>query len=235
MSEFSYNEKYFEKIDSEHKAYWLGFLYADGYVEPIYRKDKIKGFRIEIGLSEIDRYLLEAFASDIETNAKITDKINTANGKEYRSCRLRVNNTKMCRDLMALGCTTKKSLTLTFPSCNILPREYIRHFIRGYFDGDGCVHYKERCVIDNRNNKKYNRTDLLVAIVGTKDFLIELSKVLEQENIYFRFNKYGHCGQSFEIRLNKRNELFAFYNYLYSDATIFLERKKGKFELAFNN
>ena len=39
MSEYNYNEKYFETIDSEHKAYWLGFLYADGYVEPIYRKE----------------------------------------------------------------------------------------------------------------------------------------------------------------------------------------------------
>lgn len=235
MSEFSYNEKYFEKIDNEHKAYWLGFLYADGYVEPIYRKDKIKAFRIEISLSEIDRPLLEAFAADIETNAKISDKTNRIDGKEYRSCRLRVNNTKMCRDLIALGCTTKKSLTLLFPTCNIVPQEYLRHFIRGYFDGDGCVYYRERSVVDSRNNKKYNRTDLLVSIVGTKDFLSEMSNILKAEDINFHFNKYGHCGKSFEIRLNKRNELHNFYNYLYADATIFLDRKKAKFDLAFNN
>ena len=59
MSEYNYNEKYFEVIDNEHKAYWLGFLYADGYVEPIYRKDKIKAFRIEIGLCAEDKAHLE--------------------------------------------------------------------------------------------------------------------------------------------------------------------------------
>ena len=235
MSEFSYNEKYFEKIDNEHKAYWLGFLYADGYVETIYRRDKIKAFRIEIGLSEIDRSLLEMFAKDIETDARVSNKTNIINGKEYRSCRLRVNNTKMCRDLIALGCATKKSLTLLFPTCEIVPQEHLRHFIRGYFDGDGCVHYRERSVIDSRNNKKYNRTDLLVAIVGTKDFLNGISNILKEEGVNFRFNKYGHCGKSFEIRLNKRSELHSFYNYLYTDATIFLNRKKAKFDLVFSN
>ena len=61
MSEYNYNEKYFEEINTERKAYWLGFLYADGYIEPIYRKEKIKAYRIEVGLSIIDKNTLEKF------------------------------------------------------------------------------------------------------------------------------------------------------------------------------
>ena len=74
MSEYNYNEKYFETIDNEHKAYWLGFLYADGYVEPIYRKNKIKAFRIEIGLSIEDKHHLELLLQDIESDVPISER-----------------------------------------------------------------------------------------------------------------------------------------------------------------
>lgn len=157
MSEYNYNEKFFEKIDDEHKAYWLGFLYADGYIEPIYRKDKIKAFRIEIGLSIKDKNHLEKFLIDIDSNAPISYRKQMLGEKEYLSCRVRINNTKICKDLMRLGCTTRKSLTLEFPSENILPSKYLKDFIRGYFDGDGCISYSERNYIDKRNNKKYTQ------------------------------------------------------------------------------
>ena len=71
MSEYYYNKDYFKIINNEHKAYWLGFLYADGYVEPIYRKDKIKAFRLELSLQESDEDMLLLFKKDIETNVAI--------------------------------------------------------------------------------------------------------------------------------------------------------------------
>ena len=66
MSEYYYNKDYFKIINNEHKAYWLGFLYADGYVEPIYRKDKIKAFRLELSLQESDEDMLLLFKKDID-------------------------------------------------------------------------------------------------------------------------------------------------------------------------
>lgn len=234
MSEYNYNEKYFETIDSEHKAYWLGFLYADGYVEPIYRKDKIKAFRIEIGLSVEDKYLLELFLKDIESNVPISERNQKIGNKTYSTCRVRVNNTKMCKDLIGLGCTTRKSLTLEFPSENIVPKEYLKDFIRGYFDGDGCISYSERNYVDKRNNKQYTQKNIVSSFVGTYNFLNSLSDILSNKDINFSFNKNSNCGQASEIRLTKHSDILNLYHYIYKDATIFLNRKKEKFINAFD-
>lgn len=45
----------------------------------------------------------------------------------------------MCKDISTLGAIKNKSLTLTFPSDDIVPKKFKRDFIRGYFDGDGCI------------------------------------------------------------------------------------------------
>ncbi len=46
----------------------------------------------------------------------------------------------MCNDLIGHGATIRKSLTLTFPTH--LDEKLIKHFLRGYFDGDGCINYR---------------------------------------------------------------------------------------------
>ena len=233
MSEYNYNEKFFEQIDTEEKAYWLGFLYADGYIEPIYRKEKIKAMRIELGLQKSDQVHLENFLLHIESNVPITQRIIKLNSKEYLSSRVRINNTKMCRDLIKLGCTTKKSLVLEFPNNNIVPEHLLRHFIRGYFDGDGCVYFRENKRIDSRNHKEYDHKELMISFVGTKDFLNSLNNSLLKHNIKFKANNSSNCGKASEIRLTKRDELFTFYNYLYDGQTICLERKLNKIQYAF--
>ncbi len=234
MSEYNYNEKYFEQIDSEDKAYWLGFLYADGYIEPIYRKEKIKAMRIEIGLSSCDKYHLIKFINDIESNVPITDRDIKVNGSICKTSRVRINNTKMCRDLITIGCTTKKSLTLKFPSTDIIPHNLLRHFIRGYFDGDGCISYSERNYIDKRNNKEYVQKNIVSSIVGTKNFLSSIILQLNEYNINFKLNEKSNCGNASEIRLTKHNDLLNLYIYLYSNASICLSRKKDKFNYALN-
>lgn len=233
MSEYNYNEKYFEKIDTERKAYWLGFLYADGHIEPIYRKDRIKAFRIELALSILDKNHLKNFIKDLSSDVLITERKQTLNGKEYDSCRVRINNTKICRDLMVLGCSTKKSLTLEFPNINIVPDELLSHFIRGYFDGDGCIHYSERPYVDKRNSKEYINKQIILSIVGTKIFLDEIINKLNY-NVQFEFVKKPNCGKASEIRVCKHEDIIYFYNYIYDDATIFLDRKKDKFIYAFD-
>lgn len=234
MSEYNYNEKYFETIDDEHKAYWLGFLYADGYVEPIYRKDKIKAFRIEIGLSIEDKHHLELFLDDIKSDTPITERNQKIGDKNYMSCRVRVNNTKMCKDLISLGCTTRKSLTLEFPSENTVPQKYLKDFIRGYFDGDGCISYTERNYVDKRNNKQYTQKNIISSFVGTYNFLNSLSEILSNNDINFYFSKKHNCGKASEIRSTKHSDILNLYHYMYEGATIFLNRKKEKFINAFD-
>ena len=121
------NENAFEEIKTEEQAYWLGFLYADGYIS--------KDNHIELKLSIVDYSHLEKFAKFIDYKKDINTGI--ANKKAF--CRINFRNKKMNHDLISLGCTNSKSLNLNFPSNKQVPQNLIHHFIRGYIDGDGSV------------------------------------------------------------------------------------------------
>lgn len=143
----------FKKIDTEEKAYWLGFLYADGCI----RSGKRCG--VEIGLSENDVGHLYKFRNFLDTTHKISFRKN----KLGNSCRISVEDAQLHSNLIELGCTPKKSLTLTFPTEDQVPKCLHKHFIRGYFDGDGGMTFTEKTTSIN--------------ILGTKEFLNGIKKI----------------------------------------------------------
>lgn len=119
---FAVDESYFEKINTFNKAYWLGFLFADGYNN--YNE-------ITINLHSKDIGHLEKFKNTLSSEHKI---------KRHSSRNIatfRITSNKMGEDLYALGCIRNKSLIMDKPK-NI-EEEFLPAFIRGYFDGDGYV------------------------------------------------------------------------------------------------
>lgn len=118
----------FHIIDTEEKAYWLGFLYADGYVS--------KYNQIEVSLSLEDEEHLIKLKQFINTNTNII--------KDEHRCRLLFCSKELANDLAQLGCVNNKSLILQFPTEQQVPQELIRHFLRGYVDGDGCLCYTKK-------------------------------------------------------------------------------------------
>lgn len=114
----------FDVIDTEEKAYWLGFLYADGYIHKTY---------LELGLKE----------SDLEHIKKFKEFLNTRNKICYRpdthSYRIIINNKHLTDSLKNKGCIERKSYLVSFPSEDIVPKHLIKHFVRGVVDGDGYV------------------------------------------------------------------------------------------------
>lgn len=213
MSKYNYNESYFKNIHTENQAYWLGFLYADGCITRFYRNEKLKSMSLEITLQSEDVLHLEKFKKDLDCNVPVRHKI--VSGK-YHSDRLVINSTSMCRDLINLGCTPCKSLTLSFPDTSILPLKFIPHFIRGYFDGDGCIM--------NLKNHRLNST----FTSGSKDFLDTLHKVLKEEA--------GVLGGSYNpsnlsLCFGKKDTL-KIGEYIYKDnPELFLLRKRNKFNI----
>lgn len=202
---YKYNDDFFENIDTEEKAYWLGFIYADGCIN-----DRGKQKTLEITLQESDRSHLVKFINSIGGVADlITSKLVKLNYKEIPSSRVAINCTKMCEDLIRHGATPRKSLTLTFPKS--LKPYLLRHFIRGYIDGDGTITYPR----------------LRISVLGTMEFLIELQNYFEvigatktkltrkRDNKAYSFEKGGS-----EVSL-------ILYN-LYSNSTIYLDRKYEK-------
>lgn len=154
--QYDLDEGFFNTINTEEKAYWLGFLYADGYVDE-------EGNTVRINLARIDKRHLEKFQQALKTKIPIKETIKHSNNKEYLGCYLSVTCKRMALDLVKAGCYQRKSLTLKFPNFDIVPEDLMRHFIRGYFDGDGCLTY-------STSNEKTKRRRYTVKLVGTENF-----------------------------------------------------------------
>lgn len=191
------DETIFEVIDTEEKAYWLGFMYADGYVISTTNE-------VGIGLKIEDYEHLVKFKSFLKYSGYIKHREDT------KSCRISFLNKKIKQDLISKGCTPNKSKTLKFPSEDIVPNDLMIHFIRGYIDGDGYI----------GNDKHYPR----LGILGTEDMLTGIVKHLGIREAKIRI---ANSNGSEEVKIIEWKGLFLkeFLSRLYSNANIYLNRK----------
>lgn len=204
---YTINQNYFDDLDNQDKYYILGLLFSDGCNLP-------KDNKIVLSLKTEDGYLLEEMNKLLDHNKplyKIEPKIFTQKGKQYNSSghyKLTIVSSKISKRLQDLGIIPNKSLITKFPS--YIPKNMIRHFIRGYFDGDGCASKG-------------------VSFVGTFDFINGIKTTFEN-SLEINHNKIvKHCKSSvFYYRLSKKSDLKIMYQYLYKDANLFLKRKKEK-------
>jgi hypothetical protein len=116
---------YFKTIDSDEKAYWLGFIAADGCVYIGGRQHTLS-----IQLQRRDQHWLERFRDIIAPGATITDNAGP------NSSALSIGSQQLVKDLIMLGITPRKSLTLEWPK---VPEFFEMAFLLGYFDGDGSL------------------------------------------------------------------------------------------------
>ena len=203
---YTIDRDYFKIIDTEDKAYWLGFIYADGNV--FVRKNKTGCLTISLKYDDVKH--LENFLLHIKSNQNIK-MINQGN---FKYCNIAIGNTKMCEDLINLGCVPNKSLILKPPKIN---NKFILHFIRGYFDGDGCFAF-----YDKGNTKPFECN-----FIGTYDVMEFIKYSLEENNI--KVSDIKKAENIYKIRITNRNNLLSFYNYLYKDkGDCFLERNFNK-------
>lgn len=211
---YSLDEHVFDVIDTEQKAYWLGFLMADGY-------NHENKSAICLRLQAEDAEILEKFKSFLKSDAPMYsfERITRVNHLKREQKEVRVNSVHLSKQLAKLGCVQGKTYTLEYPTC--VPETLMNHFIRGYFDGDGCISVKKR-----NNRKSTNSMTYQLTIAGKKEFLQNIQNWLVKEagvnNIRLEipknnFAKVLHYGG----RINATKIL----NYLYKDATIYLKRK----------
>ena len=200
--------KNFEIIDTEEKAYWLGFMYADGCVGS--KEDKI-----ELGLAEKDLKQIEKFRDFMGITNQINYRENT---KSYRMS-FRSKNCKA--DLIKQGCIPRKSLLLNFPIEEQVPKELVRHFIRGYFDGDGWFTNTESC--------------FQVGIIGTENFIkgfLDNIEIQNKENKIFTVHREDGAKRYI---FGAYEDVLSFLNWIYKDATIYLDRKYNHYLDFINN
>lgn len=217
--QYKINECYFDEIDTPNKAYILGFLYADGC------NCMSKG-TITMSLEEGDRDTLDRIRYEIgsERPLEFLDYSNKHDfGYTYQNqYRLLLFSSHMCQSLQSHGMVPNKSLVLKFPT---LDEKLIPHFIRGYFDGDGCVCQGKR------------ETNFLVTITSTSDFCIKLKEIVEHAigiNCHI-YDASNHNGITKVFTTSGRLQVKSFLDWIYKDADMFLKRKYNRYIQYFYN
>lgn len=205
------DEDYFETINSIDKAYFLGFIIADGNVS-------VSGARtgFSISLQEGDGYILENLIKKIRHEGKLshTIKNNFKNAKDQKV--LRIYSKKIANDLINLGVIPAKSHFTYFPD---IEEKYWSHFIRGVFDGDGCIS------VDKTVSFNIIGNNLLINKI--KEILYKKLGVIARKNLHDSRDKYNIN----TIRFGKIEDLIKIREYLYQDCEdLFLTRKREKFE-----
>jgi len=215
------NNKFFENINNENNAYFLGLLYADGnnYVRIPH------SYEISIKLQECDKSILEKLRDLLCPNMELKLKIdkNTSN-KHYL---FKINSKKISEQLSSLGCVPNKSLILTFPK--FLDDNLLNHFIRGYFDGDGSLYCKPQ--------KKSGQIDYNLQLTSSDKFCLSAKNKIENIlNIHFS-TKLAHTKTNqitTTLSVGGNNQVEKILDWIYKDATIYLPRKYDKY-IEFKN
>lgn len=204
---YSLNEYSFDIIDSKEKAYVLGLFFADGY-------NSEKEGKIKITLLEQDKDILEKAKKVFETNRPLKIKQGTLiKGTQYKgnpTATLMISNKHLSETFAKLGVVSNKTFSLTFPRW--LKEEYIKDFIRGYFDGDGSI---------AKNKNKVRAT-----IISTEDFCWGIKNYLDSININ---SKIYNCKSQYVIEIIQKEQCKKFFDHIYSDSTIHGDRKYNRY------
>lgn len=212
LGKANFNEYVFDSIDTEEKAYWLGFIFADGTISssPLREETKTQ-YQFELSLSSKDFTHLEKFAKFIEYKQSLFC--------DETRCRLSIYSKHLWQVLNVNGCTPQKSLTLRFPKVELFKsKDLIRHFIRGYWDGDGCLTW---------SNKEHTSPE--VSVLGTDEMLYSIISYLplttkpilkilhpDKQSIIKYFSLTGE-------------KAHIITSYLYNNSIISLQRKYEKY------
>lgn len=233
VSYLSYDENYFEEINTPQKAYWLGFMYTDGYITTNNR------WGIALSIKDIDHLKKFTKAFDCNVNIKTRKRISkfeSTLGVEYEECSFMINNSKMHKDLIAKGVINNKTKTMVFPSIDIVPEKFLSHFIRGLFDGDGS--YSLSVSHPKYKDKLYNVTACEISFVCcSKTFIEQLANIISTKtNIKIRIDKSSKK-DLYVLRISNKKDLLNFINYVYDidNKDEKLERKYLKVQQIINH
>lgn len=214
------NEDYFRVINTQNKAYILGFLMADGCVCKS-EQTKSAPDRLIINISIKDRDILEFIKKELECSYPIREYAPAESTySDNMMCSLTINSMQLCKDLIAHGVIPNKTGKETFPK---LPIKLKRHFIRGFLDGDGWI-----------TTQKEGLTKT-IGFISNYEMLSDLKNEISSE-IYV----YGSAPIKEDYRENRKNkniytltyshkdDIRQLKQYLYKNANFYLERKYSK-------
>lgn len=209
----NFDLRFFQSIDTEEKAYWLGFIFADGTIVKTAPSVSCHN-RLCISISIVDLEHLYAFCDSIHAShdmVSISSPQINASGTTSQTCYIHCDSIDMANDLKSHHCIPRKTYLPAFP--NDIPVALMPHFIRGYFDGDGCISGSKR--------PQFEITSEKTAIERIQSYLIDAC--------HLNKTKLRFCRNAYTLRYGGENQIRRIYHYLYDNAHVFLSRKYNKF------
>ena len=231
---YSVDDDYFETINSQKKAYWLGWFITDGYVVTKLNTQR-QGIHttnhIGLHLQKTDYSILE----ELKTELNATYHISTRESRVYKgengkavnskeSCTLEFSSAKMIQDLAKYGIHQNKTYDVVFPK--ELDYKYYPGFIAGVISGDGCIDIK-------KNRKGFI---LRCTIAGTQDLVQKIKDILVKEigcNPEKKISKYESSKCLYRLELNQ-TETISLYYWLKENGISLMERKNRVIEEFLN-
>lgn len=206
---YTLNEHIFDCIDSEEKAYWLGWYMTDGY------NHQSKSC-VAIRLQANDLEILEKLKAFLQTDTPIYTFIRD----KRRYVELNICSPYFSESLARWGVVQNKVHHKSIPS---IDPSYIKAFLRGYFDGDGCIS------ISDRKDRKEGSKTYQVTFTGNEEPLIFIENILRKE-LSLTERHLHKCRTSNILHYGGQQVCLKILNWLYKDAIIYLQRKFDKYQ-----
>jgi hypothetical protein len=224
-----FNEHFFDIIDNEQKAYWLGFIWCDGYMAIRHRDNHIS-YEFKLSLSDVDASHLEKFNLDLNGSYKVKyyDMGNSSFTSEHQEARLLITNQHFGKTLVE-----KYGLIPRRSDCskilNNIPNYLMKHFIRGIVEADGTF-CKYKITEKGHNVDKYR-----VSIGTNEDIVRFIEKHLmnhgiinmAERKLYQRHE--GQDGEYKTLEISGKAQTLNILHYIYDDASVYLDRKYEKY------
>lgn len=212
---YVFNNEFFN-LNTENSFYWAGFIAADGCV--MERKNQ-KSLKITLAIKDINHLI--KFKNALKSTHPINTYLSVSKkGKISASCQIVLCGPKIFNSLNRFNIIPRKTFIYKMPDW-LLNHKLLSHFLRGYFDGDGCISFLK--LQKGRVIKQGN-----FSVIGTNDLvkqfkLVLINHGLNQVKICKRKNIYSLV---YSGNTNIRN----IYNYLYQENCTCLERKFERFQ-----
>lgn len=211
---------YFKSIDNEEKAYWLGFICADGNINKNNNKTTLTSKDLEV---------IEKFKKSVKSDHQISHSkyLDKRTNKIYERYTIQISTKPFTTNIINLGITNDKTDKLSFPN---IDEKYYSYFIAGMFDGDGSICYRKK------NNQ------LLINLISTKEIIKFIQNYLEL-NFSIKETKIQKVTyNNDEINVNKmglykRDDVLKFLKFIYKDdmSHLYLQRKYNIYKKEIEN
>lgn len=209
---------YFELPLGFTSAYMLGYIWADGSVDSELRVLKLR-------IKEKDGELLGKIRLELKSNHKLAlrDHRNGNTGRIHKAWNLDISSAVLVRSLHRLGVVPRKSYRDV--EVTRLGKHLRSHFVRGLFDGDGSVGVRK--VAHGLRNPK-----LTIRLYGNHTTVSTVREWIVEEGIkpteVWPVSKEDRV---FGVGCTKQSEVLKLVNWMYSEGTMWLNRKKAVIDI----